>query len=92
MRTQHLYLSAYHCDKCNGPVISGSLAVREREISKETDIREIGAICLSCSDRQSKRTGAGVTRDFAPVQWESIKAIDVRHISTAFGEMLNRAT
>lgn len=75
-----------------GPVISGSVAVREREISKETDIREIGAICLPCGHRQSKRTGTGVTRDFAPVQWESMKAIDTGHISTAFGEVLNRAT
>ena len=38
MRRQYLHLSAYPCDGCAGPVIAGSLAVRENEISKETDI------------------------------------------------------
>jgi hypothetical protein len=37
MRRQYLHLSAYSCDKCTGPVIAASLAVRENEISKETD-------------------------------------------------------
>lgn len=92
MRKQYLRLSAYSCDRCNGPVVAGSLAVRENEISKETDIRQVGAICLSCGHRQSKGTESGVTREFPPVQWESMKAIDASHISTAFGEMLNRAT
>jgi hypothetical protein len=54
MKKQYLHLSVYFCDKCEGPVVSGSVAVRENEISKETDVREIGAICLSCGHRQSK--------------------------------------
>jgi hypothetical protein len=29
MKRQYLHLSAYQCDKCEGPVISGSIAVRE---------------------------------------------------------------
>jgi len=49
-----LFLSAHHCDKCEGTVISGSIAVRENEISKESDIREIGAICLACGHKQAK--------------------------------------
>jgi hypothetical protein len=76
MKRQYLHLSAYSCDKCTGPVVAGSLAVRENEISKETDIRQVGAICLSCGHRQSKGTEAGVTRNFPPVQWESMNAID----------------
>jgi hypothetical protein len=52
-------------------VLSGSTAVRENEISKETDIREVGAICLSCGHRQSKATPPGGTRDFPPVQWDT---------------------
>ena len=40
MKIQYLHLSAYSCDKCTGPVVAGSLAVRENEISKETDIRQ----------------------------------------------------
>jgi hypothetical protein len=39
MKKQYLHLSAYSCDNCRGPVVSGSLAVRENEISKETDIQ-----------------------------------------------------
>ncbi len=57
MRTHYLHLSAYSCDNCGGPVVAGSIAVRENEISKETDVREVGAICLSCGHRQSNRTG-----------------------------------
>jgi hypothetical protein len=92
MRKQYLHLSAYSCHKCNGPVIAGSLGVRENEISKETDIRQVGAICLSCGHRQSKGNEAGATRDFPPIPWESMRAIEASHISTAFGEMINRAT
>lgn len=92
MRKQYLHLSAYPCDKCNGPVVAGSLAVRENEISKETDIRQVGAICLSCGHRQSKSTDVDNTRNFPPARWESMNAIDASHISTAFGEMLARAT
>jgi hypothetical protein len=76
MKKHYLHLSAYSCDKCAGPVVAGSLAVRENEISKETDIRDVGAICLSCGHRQSKATEPGLTRNFPPMQWESTKAID----------------
>ena len=41
MRKQYLHLSAYSCDLCAGPVIAGAVAVRENEISKETDIRQV---------------------------------------------------
>ena len=75
MKKQYLHLSAFSCDKCAGPVIAGSTAVRENEISRETDIREVGAICLSCGHRQSKATEPGLTRTFPPMRWESTKAI-----------------
>jgi hypothetical protein len=75
MKKQYLHLSAYSCDKCAGPVVAGSIGVRENEISKETDIRGVGAICLSCGHRQSKATAPGVTRSFPPMQWELTKAI-----------------
>ena len=76
MKKQYLRLSAYLCDKCAGPVIAGSVAVRENKISKETDIQDVGAICLSCGHRQNKATEPGLTRCFPPAQWESTKAID----------------
>ena len=75
MRTQYLHLSAYSCDQCTGPVIAGSLAVRENEISKETDIRQVGAMCLSCGHRQYKASAQAPARDFLPVQWEPVNAI-----------------
>jgi hypothetical protein len=56
MRKQYLHLSAYPCDGCGGPVVAGSLAVRENEISKATEIKEVGVICLSCGHRQGKMT------------------------------------
>jgi hypothetical protein len=76
MKKQYLHLSAYACDKCAGPVVAGSTAVRENEISKETGLREVGAICLSCGHRQSQATEPGLTRYFPPTSWESTKAID----------------
>jgi hypothetical protein len=76
MKRQYLHLSAYSCDKCAGPVVPGSTAVRENEISKETDVREVGAICLSCGHRQSKATEPGLTHHFPPTPWELIKAIN----------------
>lgn len=92
MRHQYLHLSVYPCDRCSGPVVAGSLAVRENEISKETDIRQIGASCLSCGHRQSKGADAGIVRDLLPVQWETSKFIEPTHLSVAFDEMLSRAT
>lgn len=76
MRRQYLHVSAYSCDKCGGPVVSGSTAVRENEISKETEIRQVGAICLSCGHRQNEATPPGVTREFPPVQWDAPKAVE----------------
>jgi hypothetical protein len=73
MKRQYLHLSVYPCDLCGGPVVSGSLAVRENEISKETDIHEAGAICLSCAHRQSEAKEEDSTRQFPPVEWQPIR-------------------
>ncbi len=83
MKKPYLHLSAYPCDKCAGPVIAGAIAVRENEISKETDIREVEAICLSCGHRQNKATEPGPTRYFPLTQWESMNAIDASLVLTA---------
>ncbi len=76
MRRQYLHLSAYSCDNCTGPVVSGLLTIRENEISKETDIRQVGAMCLSCGHRQNKATEPAPARHFSPVQWEPVNAIN----------------
>jgi hypothetical protein len=90
MKTQYLHLSAYSCDQCHGPVIAGSLAVRENEISKETDIRQVGALCLSCGHRQAKPEQQGFTRNFPPVRWESVN-MDASNLAAAFASASNHA-
>jgi hypothetical protein len=80
MRKQYLHVRAYSCDKCKGPVISGWTGVRENEICRETDIREVGAICLSCGHRQGKASDPGFTRDFPPVLWDCRQSMGVESI------------
>ena len=91
MRTQYLHLSAFLCSECNGPVVSGSTAVRENEISRETDIQEVGAICLSCGQRPNRGTTPSGVHDFPPVLWDAAKATRVDHMVSAYFEMVNRA-
>ena len=74
MRRQYLTLSAYPCDKCAGAVVAGSLAVRENEISRETDIRQVGVICLFPGHRQDKAADLAFAHDLPPVAWEPVNA------------------
>jgi hypothetical protein len=94
MRREYLHLSVYDCDQCGGPVVSGLVAVRENEISKETDIREVGAICLSCAHRQSKAAQPGAAGNFPPIEWRlrNRNGIDATHLKTAFTEMRGHAS
>jgi hypothetical protein len=71
MQTHYLHLAAFTCDACNGPVISGSFATRETEIQRESDIREIGSVCLSCRKQYSSLPASRPVRHMAPVEWES---------------------
>jgi hypothetical protein len=90
MKKHYLHLSAYPCDACEGPVIAGSTAVRENEISKETDIKHVGAICLSCGHRQDKATEPSRARHLLPIAWEPVPVADGRH-PAAFVEAPNGA-
>ena len=74
MRKQYLHPFRLLCDQCDGPVVTGSLAVRENEISKETDIRAFAEMCLSCGHRQHHAVVANFTRHFLPVEWQPVKA------------------
>jgi hypothetical protein len=91
MRKQYLHLSAYPCDACAGPVIAGSLGVRENEISKETDIRQVGAICLSCGHRQCEAAEPARARHLMPMEWAPADEVKTSGQTTAFVEALNRA-
>jgi hypothetical protein len=90
MRKQYLHLCAYLCDSCRGPVVSASLAVRENPISKETDIRQVGAICLSCGHRQQNVTGTTAVRHFLPMEWEPEDPTAGLSQTTALLAALNR--
>lgn len=91
MKKQYLHLSAYPCDACAGPVIAGSLAVRENEISKETDIRRLGAICLSCGHRQCAATEPARARHLLPMEWAPADAVKASRPTNALAEALNHA-
>jgi len=91
MRRHYLHVCAYSCDQCAGPVISGSTGVRENEISKEIEIREVGAICLSCGHRQSEASAPGGTHEFPPVQWDRESAIGAEHSRVRVLWAINRA-
>lgn len=69
MKKHYLHLSVHRCDTCQGPVVTGSVAVRENEISKETEKHEIGASCLSCGLRQSAATAPARARHLMPMEW-----------------------
>jgi len=86
MKKQYLHLSTYSCDKCRGPVVSGFIAVRENEISKETGTRQVGAICLSCGHRQNNATEPGRARHLPQIEWGPLGAINAGDPTTAFVE------
>jgi DNA-directed RNA polymerase subunit RPC12/RpoP len=90
MKKHYLHLSVYRCDKCEGPVVTGSLAVRETQISKETEQREIGAICLSCGHRRSLAREALSAHHLPPIEWRPAGVINSGDLATAFVEALNR--
>lgn len=90
MQKQYLHLCAYACDVCAGPVIAGTIAIRENEISKETDIRQVGAICLTCGHRQSRDDVTARVRHLLPIEWEPVSAKAAGTLTTAYVEALNR--
>jgi len=91
MKKHYLHLSVYRCDKCQGPVVKGSLAVRENEISKETEKEEIGAICISCGRRQTAATESTRIRHLMPMDWPPANSINASHLITAYVDAPNRA-
>lgn len=68
--THYLHLMAFPCEKCSGPVVAGWTGKREDDITQETDITGIGAICLSCGSRPEELIAPLAARHFRPVQWE----------------------
>ena len=73
MQTKYLHISAYACDNCDGPVISGAFGIRETEITRESALTPVGAVCLSCGNKQTEIGSSNVARQFAPVEWSPKK-------------------
>ena len=67
--THYLHLSAFACEKCNGPVIAGFMGTRHDDISKETDIRSVGAACITCGFRPEILIDPSVEHRFRPIEW-----------------------
>lgn len=72
-RAKHyLHLMAFPCQKCKGPVVAGWIGKREDDITRETDIAGMGAICLLCGSRPESLIDPLAARHFRPVEWEWI--------------------
>jgi hypothetical protein len=69
-QTHYLHLSAFPCEKCSGPVVAGSLGTRRDDISQETDIRSVGAVCIACGLRPETILEPSVEHRFRPVEWK----------------------
>lgn len=65
-----LHLMAVPCEKCKGPVVTGWICQREDNITKETEITGVGAICLSCGSRPEALIDRLQACHFRPVEWE----------------------
>lgn len=68
--THYLHISAFPCEKCNGPVIAGWLGTRHDDISQETNIRKVGAACISCGFMSEAIAEPSVDHRFRPVEWK----------------------
>ena len=67
---RYLHLVAFRCEKCKGPVVLGCIGTREDEITNETEIKKIGAVCLACGCRPETLGDPLQARHFRPVEWE----------------------
>ena len=66
----YLHLSAFPCEKCSGPVVAGWFGTRHDHISKETEIQQVGAVCLACGFRPQIMVEPLAGHRFRPVKWE----------------------
>ena len=74
-KKQYLHITAYACDKFNGPVVAGALGVRETVVSRETQVRLLEGICLACGNRQDRLPDAGVQQAFVGPDSPRLRAL-----------------
>lgn len=66
----YLHLHAFPCGKCNGPVIVGSIGTKEDNISQETEVGGVGAVCIACGWRPDTMIAPLAGHRFRPVEWK----------------------
>src|SRR5438270_5043912 len=88
--THYLHLAAFVCAQCNGPVIAGFMGTRHDDISKETDIRNVGAACLACGFRQEILLEPSAHDRFRPIEWNYVIKNSVQPLSPAEGPQLEQ--
>lgn len=81
MKIYYLRLTAFACDACNGPVIAGSFATRETEIQRETDIQDIGLVCLSYRKQYISLPTTRPIRHMSPLEWDSRAPVPKQRVS-----------
>lgn len=67
--TYYLHLAAFPCERCGGPAILGWTGRREDDITAETEITSMRAICLSCGGRLDSNIAPASAMYFRPVEW-----------------------
>ena len=72
-------------------MVSASLGLRENEISKESQIRQVGAICLECGHRQNQAAERLRARFLPPIEWGPAGAINAGDPRSAFVETRSMA-
>jgi hypothetical protein len=75
--THYLHLSAAVCERCHGPVLSGWIGRRADDITEETHVNTVEAICLSCGVRPEITISPGALTHIRPFQWEWVAAAPV---------------
>lgn len=75
--THYLHLSAAVCERCQGPVLSGWIGRRADDITQETYVNTVEAICLSCGARPEKTVNPEGLIHLRPFQWEWVAASQV---------------
>jgi NADPH-dependent glutamate synthase beta subunit-like oxidoreductase len=67
--THYLHLMAVPCGKCQGPVVAGWICRRDDDITQETEVTGMGAICLLCGVRPDALIDPLQACHFRPVEW-----------------------
>lgn len=69
--------------------MAASLAVRESEISRETEKQQLGSICISCGQRQNVGNESTFVRHFPPTDWPPAEPTMAGNLITS---LLERST